>query len=108
MLATWTRATRKSKMDDVRAHLDDTHFGWVGEHARLTPSSITGIHSPVDPNRVRSSDAGRPEEAPRDPGPPSIFTSVVRTPNGNDYGKELLRLHYQQHSHPASALPFER
>jgi hypothetical protein len=25
--------------------------------------------------------------------------SVVRTPNGNDYGKDLLRLHYEQHKH---------
>jgi hypothetical protein len=24
---------------------------------------------------------------------------VVRTPNGNDYGKDLLRLHYAQHKH---------
>jgi hypothetical protein len=25
--------------------------------------------------------------------------TVVRTPNGNDYGKDLLRLHYLQHPH---------
>ena len=25
--------------------------------------------------------------------------TVVRTPNGNDYGKDLLRLHYAQHPH---------
>ena len=24
---------------------------------------------------------------------------VVRTPNGNDYGKDLLRQHYQAHAH---------
>jgi hypothetical protein len=24
---------------------------------------------------------------------------VVRTPNGNDYGKDLLRQHYLQHPH---------
>jgi len=24
---------------------------------------------------------------------------VVRTPNGNDYGKDLLRQHYQLHKH---------
>ena len=24
---------------------------------------------------------------------------VVRTPNGNDYGKDLLRQHYQSHAH---------
>jgi hypothetical protein len=25
---------------------------------------------------------------------------VVRTPNGNDYGKDLLRQHYERHKHP--------
>ena len=24
---------------------------------------------------------------------------LVRTPNGNDYGKDLLRQHYEQHKH---------
>jgi hypothetical protein len=24
---------------------------------------------------------------------------VVRTPNGNDYGKDLLRQHYEEHPH---------
>jgi hypothetical protein len=26
---------------------------------------------------------------------------VVRTPNGNDYGKDLLRQHYEAHPHSA-------
>jgi hypothetical protein len=25
---------------------------------------------------------------------------LVRTPNGNDYGKDLLRQHYEDHPHP--------
>jgi hypothetical protein len=31
--------------------------------------------------------------------------TVVRTPNGNDYGKDLLRQHYAEHdhSHPMTA-----
>ena len=31
--------------------------------------------------------------------------TVVRTPNGNDYGKDLLRQHYARHDHsqPRSA-----
>jgi hypothetical protein len=28
--------------------------------------------------------------------------SVVRTPNGNDYGKDLLRQHLEKHPHPHS------
>ena len=27
--------------------------------------------------------------------------TVVRTPNGNDYGKDLLRQHYERHPHNA-------
>jgi hypothetical protein len=29
--------------------------------------------------------------------------SVVRTPNGNDYGKDLLRQHYMRHPHGSAA-----
>jgi len=28
--------------------------------------------------------------------------TVVRTPNGNDYGKDLLRQHYAEHDHSPS------
>jgi hypothetical protein len=37
------------------------------------------------------------------PGVPNTahIHTVVRTPNGNDYGKDLLRQHYQQHPHSA-------
>ena len=44
---------------------------------------------------------------PREPGRQHIH-AVVRTPNGNDYGKDLLRQHYQQHSHPESVFPLAR
>ncbi len=35
---------------------------------------------------------------PSAPNPQHIHV-VVRTPNGNDYGKDLLRQHYAQHQH---------
>ena len=37
-----------------------------------------------------------------DPRAPNLehIHSVMRTPNGNDYGKDLLRQHYQRHPHP--------
>jgi len=35
-------------------------------------------------------------EGPRLPNHEHVHT-VVRTPNGNDYGKDLLKLHYEQH-----------
>jgi hypothetical protein len=30
--------------------------------------------------------------------------TVVRTPNGNDYGRDLLRQHYAQHDHAHGAM----
>jgi len=32
-------------------------------------------------------------------GCPQHIHVVVRTPNGNDYGKDLLRQHYEQYPH---------
>jgi hypothetical protein len=37
----------------------------------------------------------------REPNREHIHT-IVRTPNGNDYGRDLLRQHYLQHPHTAS------
>ena len=38
----------------------------------------------------------------KDPNLPNLehIHTVVRTPNGNDYGKDLLRQHYLEHPHP--------
>jgi hypothetical protein len=93
------------RMDEVRAHLDDTYFGWIGEHA---PDSVFyyRVHSPVI---LIEFDHQTPValKGPREPGRQHIH-AVVRTPNGNDYGKDLLRLHYQQHSHAAPVFPLDR
>ena len=41
--------------------------------------------------------------SPQDPRAPNAqhIHVVVRTPNGNDYGKDLLRQHYLKHDHHA-------
>ena len=86
----------KVRMSEVQAHLGETYFGWIGE---ADPGSVFyyRIHSPVI---LIEFDHQTPValEGPREPGRAHIH-SVVRTPNGNDYGKDLLRLHYQQHRH---------
>jgi hypothetical protein len=86
----------KVRMEEVRAHLDDTHFGWIGEHG---PDSVFyyRIHSPVI---LIEFDHQTPValSGPKEPNRQHIH-SVVRTPNGNDYGKDLLRLHYERHKH---------
>ena len=85
-------------MDEVRQHLDETHFAWIGE---TRPDSVFyyRIQSPVI---LIEFDHQPPyQHAGRGRGNPTRqhIHSVVRTPNGNDYGKDLLRQHYQQHPH---------
>lgn len=87
------------KMDEVRQHLDETRFAWIGE---TEPNSVFyyRIHSPViliefDHQTPIALDYLEPDQPTRE----HIHT-VVRTPNGNDYGKDLLRQHYEQHPHP--------
>jgi hypothetical protein len=86
----------KVKMDDVRRHLDATSFAWIGGTADDSPFYYR-IHSPVI---LIEFDHQTPVAlpGPRLPGKAHIHT-VVRTPNGNDYGKDLLRQHYERHRH---------
>ena len=86
-------------LSEVERHLDATYFAWVGG-TDDTSVYYYRIHSPVvliefdheTPVNLRHlNPSGRPYR--------EHIHSVVRTPNGNDYGKDLLRLHYQQHPH---------
>jgi hypothetical protein len=86
------------RMDEVTAHLSETYFGWMGPCDDTNPFYYR-VHSPVIliefdhlPGIVY--DNLEPTRA-------HIHT-IVRTPNGNDYGRDLLRQHYltHDHSHP--------
>jgi hypothetical protein len=86
------------RMDELRKHLNDTHFMWIGGTA---PDSVFyyRVHSPVIliefdhqiPIALPYLERGKPTR--------EHIHSVVRTPNGNDYGKDLLRQHYEEHPH---------
>lgn len=84
------------KLTEILAHWDQTYFAWVGE----TDSDAVfyyRIHSPV----VMIEFDQQPPVAldlPPVPTRDHIHT-VVRTPNGNDYGKDLLRQHLADHEH---------
>ena len=87
------------RMDEVRTFLDRTWLAWIGE---TTPGSVFyyRIQSPVI---LIEFDHQRPVGLrhlmdPVVPNRAHIHT-VIRTPNGNDYGKDLLRQHYLQHPH---------
>jgi hypothetical protein len=90
------------KMDDVRAHMDETYFAWIG---KTEPGGVFyyRIQSPVI---LIEFDHQRPVGLRHllDPAVPTRehIHTVVRTPNGNDYGKDLLRQHYAQHPHTSA------
>lgn len=83
------------KMEEVKAHLGNTYFAWIGG---IDADSVFyyRIHSPViliefDHQRGLALDNAEPSRR-------HIHT-LVRTPNGNDYGKDLLRQHHEQFDH---------
>jgi hypothetical protein len=81
------------KMEEVRRHLDKTHFAWIGA---TEPGDVFyyRVQSPVVLIEFdHQLPVGLP--GPRVPGRLHIH-SLIRTPNGNDYGKDLLRQHYQR------------
>jgi hypothetical protein len=86
------------KLDEVKAHLADTRFAWIGAFDPISPFYYR-VYSPViliefdhQAGTVFDNDV---------PTRDHVHT-LVRTPNGNDYGRDLLRAHYEQfdHSHP--------
>ncbi len=84
------------RMAEVEAHLDETRFAWVGGTGDDSVFYYR-IHSPViliefdhqRPVGIRHLVEGRAPIRQH-------IHAVVRTPNGNDYGKDLLRQHYER------------
>jgi hypothetical protein len=99
LLDTYTERLRPGhaqiKKEEVRRHLEETHFAWMGsvdEHSVF----YYRVHSPViliefDHQRGVALDNDAPSR--------QHIHTVVRTPNGNDYGMDLLRQHRQQFDH---------
>ena len=84
----------KITMAEIEAHLGDTWFAWVGD-TQADSVFYYRIHSPVI--LIEFDHEGR--VAPfrsREPTRDHIH-AVIRTPNGNDYGKDLLRQHIEMH-----------
>ena len=80
-------------MEEIGQHIDDTYFAWVGE-SRDDSVFYYRIHSPViliefdhqgPVGTLHKNPAGVPTR--------DHIHTIVRTPNGNDYGKDLLAQH---------------
>ena len=83
-------------MDEIGQHINDTYFAWVGG-AEDDSVFYYRIHSPViliefdHQGPVGTLHKNEPGVPTRD----HIHT-IIRTPNGNDYGKDLLAQHLAQ------------
>jgi Protein of unknown function (DUF3500) len=85
-----------AKLAEVRRHLGSAHFAWIGQADDDSPCYFR-VHSPVvlaeyDNHPGVFLDFDQPE--------PGHVHTVIRTPNGNDYGTDLLRQHYARHHQP--------
>ena len=86
------------RLAEVKRHLADTHFAWMGSSDEDSVFYYR-VHSPViliefDHQRGIAFDNDAPSR--------HHIHTVVRTPNGNDYGRDLLRQHHARfdHAHP--------
>jgi len=87
-----------ARLAEVKRCLAETHFAWMGGSDEDSVFHYR-VHSPViliefDHQRGIAFDNDAPSR--------HHVHTVVRTPNGNDYGRDLLRQHHARfdHAHP--------
>ncbi len=87
------------KMNQIKSHLDETWFSFKGE-VKQDGVFYYRIHSPVlliefdHQAPIGVSDPSGSRAATR-----NHIHTIIRTPNGNDYGKDLLKRHLKKHHH---------
>ena len=87
----------KIRMDEILDHWDQTYFAWKG------PTDDDAvfyyrIHSPVILIEFdHQNPVGLRRQFPNRSPIRQHVHAVIRTPNGNDYGKDLLRQHREKH-----------
>lgn len=86
---------RALELARIRAHLDETRFAWIGDPEKLP--FYYRIHGPTI--LIEFDHHSGVFLANTEPEPFHIHT-IVRTPNGQDYGMDWLRQHYLAHPHP--------
>ncbi|MVV51794.1 DUF3500 domain-containing protein [Pseudomonas sp. PB120] len=81
---------REVRLRHVESMLERTYFSWIGGHGDDDPFYYR-VHSPLIMVEFdHHSGVWLNNETPQK----FHIHTVVRTPNGNDYGKDLLRQHY--------------
>ena len=86
---------RAARIAEVERHLADTHFCWIGGFSEDSPFYYR-VQSPVV--FIEFDHHAGVFLTNAEPAKFHVHT-IVRTPNGNDYGIDLLRLHYEHAPH---------
>jgi hypothetical protein len=99
LLGTYTGRIRSGhaqiRYAEAKRYLSETTFAWIGPFDDASPFYYRILNPVILVEFDHQSGIVYDNDTPsRD----HIHT-VVRTPNGNDYGKDLLRQHYAQHDH---------
>ena len=82
------------RLAEVEEHLDQTRFAWIGS----TDEDAVFYYRIQSPVIYIEFDHQRPIGLERTGIPTrDHIHAVIRTPNGNDYGKDLLRQHLEKH-----------
>ncbi len=94
-ISTLPEGPRAARMAEIERHMADTHFCWIGGFSEDSPFYYR-VQSPVtfiEFDHHAGVFLTNPE--------PAKFHvhTIVRTPNGNDYGFDLLRQHYKTSPH---------
>jgi hypothetical protein len=84
-----------ARLAEAERHLAETHFCWIGGSDEASPFYYR-IQSPVV--FIEFDHHAGVFLTNAEPAKFHVHT-IVRTPNGNDYGIDLLRLHYQHAAH---------
>lgn len=93
------------KLEEVRRCLADTWFAWIGASDDEVSPFYYRIHSPAV---LIEFDHQAPVVFEGDKRTRDHIHTLVRTPNGNDYGADLLRQHYERFDHARADSPHRR
>jgi len=94
-LSSLPEGPRQARIAEVERHLADTHFCWIGGFSE-TNAFYYRVQSPVV--FIEFDHHAGVFLTNAEPAKFHVHT-IVRTPNGNDYGFDLLRQHYQTSPH---------
>jgi hypothetical protein len=79
------------RLEEIKAHADETYFGWIGTYGE----DAVYYYRVQNPVVLIQCDCQGPLAIEGDGPSQNHIHTLIRTPNGNDYGMDLLQLHLE-------------